>query len=68
MPTHAAVIRDVDAEQLHAHQAEAEAFLAQVRGQMQDRSEISDPELRTRHSEQLSAERLAAGRRDGKGC
>jgi len=45
LPAHAAVIREMDAEQLHAQQAEIEALLAQLRDRMRDRSEISEPEL-----------------------
>jgi len=45
MPAHAVVIRDMNTEQLHAHQAEVEALLAQLRARMKDRSEISESEL-----------------------
>ena len=45
LPAHAVVIRDMDTAQLHAHQAEVEALLAQLRARMKDRTEISEPEL-----------------------
>ena len=45
LPAHAVVIRDMDTQQLHAHQAEVEALLAQLRARMKDRTEISEPEL-----------------------
>lgn len=45
LPAYAAVIREMDTEQLHAHQAEVEALLARLRARMKDRSEISEPEI-----------------------
>ena len=42
---HAVVIREMDAEDLRAHQAEVEALHTQLRARMRAQSEISEPEL-----------------------
>lgn len=45
LPAHAAVIREMDVEQLRAHQAEAAALADQLRARLRERSEISESEL-----------------------
>ena len=45
LAAHAVLIREMDAEELRAHQAEVEALHTQLRARMQDHSEMSEPEL-----------------------